>query len=131
MPVKPTLADDDGCFVCGKANPIGLKLEFVQEGEEYVTYFTPLKVHQGFIGIVHGGIVSTVLDEVMARYVYILGHKAVTAEMTVRLKRPAPVGKPIRFAGRLESEEGRVLNCSAQATTEDGTVVATATARMV
>ncbi len=131
MPGRLELADDNGCFVCGKDNPIGLKLEFCEEDGEYVTYFTPQKQHQGFVGIAHGGIVSTVLDEVMARYVYVLGHRAVTGEMTIRLKRPARVGSKIRFAGRIESENGRLIYTSATATDEDGALIAEASARMV
>ena len=131
MPGKLKLADDDWCFVCGGSNPIGLKLQFAQEGDEYVTYFTPAKEHQGYTGIVHGGIVSTVLDEVMARYVYVMGHNAVTAEMTVRLKKPARVGSTMRFAGRIESENGRLILCGATATDEQGKLIAEATARML
>ena len=131
MPSKLELADDSWCFVCGPANPVGLKLEFAEEGGEYVTYFTPEKQHQGYMGIVHGGIVSTVLDEVMARLVHVRGLNAVTAELTVRLKRPAPLGKRLRFAGRIDSEEGRIIRCSAKATDEQGRLLAEATARML
>ena len=83
------LQDNGMCFVCGPKNPIGLKLEFVLDDGKYITRFTPGAEHQGFLGITHGGIVSTVLDEVMARLVYVLGIKALTAEMTIRLKKPA------------------------------------------
>jgi uncharacterized protein (TIGR00369 family) len=131
LPSKLELADDSWCFVCGPANPVGLKLEFAQEGDDYVTYFTPEKQHQGYVGIVHGGIVSTVLDEVMARLVYVKGYHAVTAEMTVRLKKPAPLGQRLRFAGRIDSEEGRVIHCSARLTDEKGQLLAEATARML
>ena len=131
MPSKLDLADDDGCFACGKSNPIGLKLEFDREGDEYVTCFTPAKQHQGYVGIVHGGILSTILDEVMARYVHVLGHSAVTAEMTVRLKRPARIGRKLRFTGRIEETNSRMILCSARATDEDGTLIAEATAKMV
>jgi acyl-coenzyme A thioesterase PaaI-like protein len=126
-----SLIDDDGCFACGRANPLGLKLEFVFEGDEYVTYFTPAKQHQGWLGITHGGIVSTVLDEVMARAIHVKGISALTAEMTVRLRRPAIVGTRIRFAGRIDSEEGRLIHCSATATDESGALIAEATERMV
>lgn len=125
------LGDDDWCFACGKSNAFGLQLEFDTEGEEYVTYFTPEKRHQGYVGIVHGGIVSTVLDEVMARYAHILGHNAVTGEMTVRFKRPALVGHRLRFAGRIDEENSRMLVCSARVNDEDGTLIAEATGKMV
>jgi len=119
VPSHLELGDDDGCFACGKSNPFGLKLEFDREGDEYVTYFTAQKRHQGYVGIVHGGIVSTILDEVMARYVHVLGHSAVTGEMTLRFKRPARVGQKLRFAGRIEQENSRLILCSARATDED------------
>lgn len=130
MPSELELTDDNGCFVCGKMNPIGLKLEFDREGDEYVTYFTP-KEHQGYVGVTHGGVVSTVLDEVMARLVWTLGHYAVTGEMTIRFKRPAPTGVRLRFAGKIESENGRVIYTSAWASDEDGSVIAEATAKMI
>ena len=131
LPRHLQLGDDDGCFACGKSNPFGLQLEFATEGEEYVTYFVPEKRHQGWIGIVHGGIVSTILDEVMARHVHILGHSAVTGEINVRFKRPAQVGHRLRFAGRIDEENSRMILCSARATGEDGTLVAEATGKMV
>lgn len=131
MPSHLELGDDDGCFACGKSNPFGLRLEFEREGDEYVTYFVPEKRHQGWIGIVHGGILSTVLDEVMARYVHVLGHSAVTGEISVRFRRPARVGHRLRFAGRIDEENSRMLVCSARATDEDGTLIAEATGKMV
>ncbi len=131
MPGKLRLDDDDWCFVCGQSNPLGLKLQFAEEGDQYVTYFTPAKEHQGYVGITHGGVVGTVLDEVMARYVYVLGRSAVTAEITVRLKRPAAVGTKIRFAGKIESENARLILCSARATDEEGQLIAEASARML
>ncbi|MCL5104102.1 MAG: PaaI family thioesterase [Armatimonadetes bacterium] len=131
MPSELELADDNGCFVCGKLNPIGLKLEFDREGDEYVTYFTPGKQHQGYVGVTHGGIVSTVLDEVMARYVHVLGYMAVTGEMTIRLRKPARTGVRLKFAGKIESESGRLISTSARATDDEGTLVAEATGKMI
>lgn len=131
MPKMLELSDDDGCFVCGRSNPIGMKLDFIEENGEYITYFTPKKEHQGYQGITHGGIISTVMDEIMARYTHILGYHAVTGEITVRLKRPAHIGNRLRFVGRILSEEGRIINCGAEATDDEGKVIATATAKMV
>ncbi|MCJ7751507.1 MAG: PaaI family thioesterase, partial [Armatimonadetes bacterium] len=61
---------DDMCFACGKGNPIGLKLDFRFEGEEYVTEFEVRPEYQGWAGIVHGGLLATVLDETMARLLW-------------------------------------------------------------
>ena len=131
MPAKLELADDNNCFACGKRNPIGLKLEFVREADEYVTYFTPAKQHQGWIGITHGGLLNTVFDEVMVRDAWDRGLNAVTAEITVRFKRPAEVGRRLRFAARIESENGRIVECSARATDHSGVLVAQAVGRLV
>ena len=131
MPNQLELLDDDGCFVCGRANSLGLKLEFVEEDGEYITYFTPGKQHQGYVNIAHGGIISTVMDEVMARYVHILGHHAVTGEMTIRFKKPARIGERLRFVGKIDSEDRRILHTSAKATDSNGQIIAEATARMV
>lgn len=131
MPAILDLKDDNGCFACGKSNPIGLKLEFTVEGDEYVTYFSPKKEHQGWVDIVHGGIISTILDEVMARYVYKLGHNAVTGEINIRLKKPARIGERLRFAGKVESVDRRIIHTSARATDSEGNLIAEATAKMV
>lgn len=101
------------------------------EGDEYVTYFTPAEEHQGWVGITHGGLICTVMDEVMARCVYELGENAVTGEISVRLKRPALTGARLRFAGKIDSDNNRVINCSARATDESGNVMAEAVSKMV
>lgn len=131
MPSNLELTDDQWCFACGIQNPIGLKLEFVEEGDEYVTYFTPQKQHQGWQGVTHGGIVSTLMDEVMARKIHVMGISAVTGEMCVRFRKPALVGTRIRFAGRIESQNGRVIATRGIATDEDGNVIAEATGKIV
>ena len=119
--------DDDMCFVCGRKNPIGLKLEFLlKEGRTLETKFTPQKVHQGFADVVHGGILATVLDEVMVNLPCMLGQTAVTARMEVTLKRPARVGQELIFTARLTRETRRTLDACARAETDDGTVVAEA-----
>ena len=59
------------CFACGKANPIGLKLEFERNDEECSATFIPQREHQSYDGRMHGGLISTLLDEVMGNYLYI------------------------------------------------------------
>jgi len=125
------LSDDGMCFACGPKNPIGLKLSFCFEDEKYVTRFTPRAEHQGFTGITHGGILATVLDEVMARLVYAKGIRAVTADMRIRLRKPAPRGEELVISGWITSEERRALECMAEARNARGELVAEARARMV
>ena len=131
MSAKFDLTDNGKCFACGKHNPIGLQLDFVHEGDEYVTYFTPKPEHQGWQGVVHGGLVATVMDEVMAQCLHVRKYHAVTGEISVRYRKPCPIGERVRFAGRIDNEEGRIVYCSARATTEDGTLIAEATSKMV
>src|ERR1041385_3913787 len=55
------------CFVCGEANPAGLRLRFETDGQVVTARFTPRPEHIGFKQVVHGGIVATLLDEIMVR----------------------------------------------------------------
>lgn len=123
---KPELAVDNYCFACGPANPKGLHLTFRFEGEEYVCDFTPAREYQGWDNIMHGGIVATVLDEVMTRALWERGITAMTAELTVRLKKPVPIGKPATARARITDARKRVYQTEAEIVLADGTIAATA-----
>lgn len=119
--------DDGMCFVCGPKNPIGLKLNFLLKDDQTLqTKFTPQKTHQGYADVVHGGILATILDEVMVNLAHKLGRKAVTAKMEVTFKRPAQVGQELIFTAGLIRETRRTLQARAQARAADGTVLAEA-----
>jgi uncharacterized protein (TIGR00369 family) len=122
------LKDDRQCFVCGQDNPIGLKLSFeIDEAARTIkTVFIPRKAHQGFEGVVHGGIISSILDEAMANLAFALGYNAVTAKLTVRFKRPLTVGERVTVTGRLVKEAKRAIQAEAVAVKDDGTVIAEA-----
>ena len=109
-----TVQDDGMCFCCGKKNPIGLKLEFEMLPDRTMrTYWTPRPEHQGFKDIVHGGLIATLMDEVMIRLLYALGIPAVTAELSTRYLRPLRTGKRYRFESRLLEDKGRVITAEA------------------
>ena len=109
------LEDDGMCFCCGVRNPIGLKLQFeILPGDRLQTEWTPRPEHQGFTDIVHGGLVATVLDEVMIRLLYALGIRAVTAELTTRLVKPLQAGRTYRFEARITEDKGRVVRTEAE-----------------
>jgi len=100
------LRDDGMCFACGKNNPLGLHLEVRLDGErDAVTEFTPEKRHQGYKDIVHGGILVTVLDEVIAHTLYQRGIMAMTGKLEVRYHRPALVGVPGEAAAIVAAAE--------------------------
>jgi len=120
---------DQMCFACGRDNPIGLKLSFRQEQDRYVTSFTADPQFQGYHGIVHGGILATLLDEVMARYVWEKVGPSATAKLEVRYRRPAPTGEPLDVRGWITAERqgGRIFETAADIRAADGTVLAEAT----
>jgi putative hydrolase of the HAD superfamily len=124
------LKDDQWCFACGSQNPHGLRLSNIHlEGCECVCSFTPQKVHQGWAGILHGGITSTLLDEMMTHVLWRMGYDAVTAEMTVRLRKPIPLDEPLRVRGWIARQRGKFAETEGEVTLADGTVAATATAK--
>ncbi len=132
-PVDETFIADQMCFACGVENPFGLKLTFRQEGETYVTTFIASREYQGYQGLLHGGIMATLLDEVMARYVWqLLDAPAATARLEVRYRRPAPMGCPIEVRGWITRRHGRrAFATAAEARLADGTLLAEATGLVV
>lgn len=129
--VMTEFADDGYCFVCGPKNPAGLKLDFTCDGKSIRTRYTPLKEHQGYKDIVHGGIIATLLDEVMVKLAIELDMPAVTAQMDIRLKQAAKIGEPLIISAEIDSITRKLLEARASAATEDGTVVAEAKGKLV
>lgn len=119
------------CFVCGDKNESGLKARFFYDGEQAVTEIVALEQFEGYHGIYHGGIVATLLDEVMIKAILVQNRYAVTAELTVRFLKPVRTGEKIRFTGWVTKSKGRVFLTEGKATGENGQVFATATGRYV
>jgi acyl-coenzyme A thioesterase PaaI-like protein len=109
---------DHGCFGCGRLNPHGLRLAFRtlpdSLGPGVWARFTPERTFEGYAGVVHGGIISTVLDELMAWALYERGIWAVTAQLAVRFRRPIVVGAATRVIGRLVADRGRLVETSGE-----------------
>ncbi len=116
--------NNDCCFACGPRNPIGLKLTFREENDTYLSTFTPGPEHQGYNGIMHGGLVSTLLDEIMARYLYAKGLTAVTAKLEVRFRHPTPIGQALSISGWITGQRGKMYELAGKITLPDGTVTA-------
>jgi uncharacterized protein (TIGR00369 family) len=120
---------DHHCFACGAENPIGLRLTFAVEGEGVRAAFVPGPEHQGYDDIVHGGIISTLLDEAMAWATAAAGIWAVTAEMRVRFHRPVHVGERTVVRAHVTAERGRLVTATATLSSEaHGETKASATA---
>ncbi len=117
------------CFVCGKNNPNGLRLSFEidKERQNLKTTFSASPTFQGWDGIVHGGIISTLLDEAMAKLVFELGHQAVTASLEVKFKKPVPILEPLHIYGEITELNKRLIRAKAHVAKADGTLLATGT----
>jgi len=114
------------CFVCGKNNPGGLQLSFEidKERQTLKTTFVASPTFQGWDGIVHGGIISTLLDEAMAKLVYELGYQSVTVSLEIKFKKPAPILEPLLVYGEITEVNRRVVRAKARLTKENGTLLA-------
>jgi len=93
------------------------------------TEFTPQEHHQGFKGIVHGGLIALILDETMVNLLWRSGKNAVSVEFSVRLKKPVSPGKTLFFKAGIEREEKRIVYTWAEARDEEGFLVALAKGR--
>ena len=124
---------ENRCFVCGANNPGGLHLQFEidREDRRLRTTFVPPEIFQGWDGIVHGGILSTLLDEAVAKLAYELGYDAVTAKLTVTFRKPARVRQPLHVFGELNRITSRVIEGSSRIEDDSGNLVAEGQARLV
>jgi acyl-coenzyme A thioesterase PaaI-like protein len=110
------------CFVCGTANPIGLKVEFLQRGDQVIAHFTPGPEHQGYPGRMHGGIAATLLDETIGRAGFIYGHWTFTVKFEVKYRKPIPIGEEITIVGEMTRDRGRAIEAQGQVLLSDGSV---------
>ena len=94
-----TTYDGKSCSVCGPDNPISLGVRFRLQGDVCKGEFTPLKEHSGWEGVTHGGIIFSVLDDVMANWIYLNGMKGYTAKCEVRFRNPLPTGCKVLLEG--------------------------------
>jgi acyl-coenzyme A thioesterase PaaI-like protein len=101
---------DHRCFGRGDDNRIGLHLRFMADGDSVRSWFTPNVDHQGFGGIVHGGIISTVLDEAMAWATAHAGFWAMTGDMRVRFRQPLNIGESTVVTARVSGARGRIVS---------------------
>ncbi|MFZ5918624.1 MAG: PaaI family thioesterase [Chloroflexota bacterium] len=117
------------CFVCGIDNPIGLKQSFYQDGEgRVIATFTPGAEHQGYPGLLHGGIAAALLDEALGRV--LIAHEVwmVTARMEIRYKQMIPLNQPLTIVGETVRETRRLLEARGELHLADGSVAVSATA---
>lgn len=125
------LEDNGMCFACGQRNPVGLKLDFQFISQQFVAKTVISENYQSYQGIVHGGIITTMLDEAMGGYLFKKGEPAVTGSLEVRYRKPTPVGEPLVIRGWEEMRRGKIVKMRSSITLADGSVAAEGSAKMV
>lgn len=114
------------CFGCGEDNPLSMKLKPYREGDAAKAVFTPNEYHQGWPGYTHGGVLLTVLDEIIGCVCYYRNIYNVTAKIEVRIKSMAKIGETLTATARIVKESKRLLEIEADLKRKDGTVIAEA-----
>jgi uncharacterized protein (TIGR00369 family) len=102
--------DDQPCFGCSPTHPQGFRLRFERAGDAVTTRFTPGAAHQGPPGVMHGGLVTTLADELGAWALVLLREKfGFTAELQARFLRPVRVGAEVTGTSRIARDGTRVV----------------------
>ncbi|HPE20940.1 MAG TPA: PaaI family thioesterase [Candidatus Mcinerneyibacteriales bacterium] len=106
--------DNGLCFVCGQENEQGMKVVFETDpaGEARADLVVS-PAYQGYTHVTHGGIVATLLDEVMAKACLAAGLDAFTAEISVKFLKPLPVGSRVRVEGKICTRRHRLITTKA------------------
>lgn len=117
------------CFVCGLENPIGLRLSFYEDDDSQVTTtWTPREEHQGYPGLLHGGITAALLDEALGRTVINRDLWVVTAKMEIRYRNPIPIGEPLSVVAEVTRISKRIVEARGELRLSDGRIGAEANA---
>ena len=124
--------DDRMCFVCGEKNPVGLRLRLRTDPErgESTAEVTFPGHFQGWAGIVHGGLLASVLDEAMIYAVGAKGFTCVTGEITVRYVEPASTGVVYALKGWFIEDKGRIVLAESELLGGAGNQVARASGKL-
>ena len=121
---------DEYCFACGDKNPIGLHLTFDFDGEKITTKKILPREFQGYDGTAHGGILSTMLDETMCKFISAkYNERALTGRLEVRYKYPTPVEQELKITAWEENQRKNIITMKSTVETLDGTITAEATAK--
>lgn len=125
-----TAKDLSLCYGCGKNNPIGLQMAFTWDGTSARAEFLPTRYHQGWPGIVHGGIICTLLDEAMGYVTWFLGLHCVTAKFEMRIRMTTPIDEKLLVSASVVQKTRRLMRIGAAVSLADGRPVAEGTGLM-
>ncbi|MFZ0584450.1 MAG: PaaI family thioesterase [Candidatus Acidiferrales bacterium] len=131
MLLKPN--PENKCFGCGGANPRGMHLTFEQDDatNRIRGSFRLGPEYQGGANFIHGGIIATVLDEVMGKVCRFRNARAVTAELTIEYMKPVPIDADLEIEGKEIEMNGRNIHIAGEIRNQAGQVLARARGRFV
>jgi uncharacterized protein (TIGR00369 family) len=100
------------CFGCSPDNPVGLRLQFIDEGEYLTATWTPKDHFQGYHNLLHGGIQSTLMDEIASWFIYVKMKTAgLTSRLEVRYKKPVYTNKgSIKLRARMKAQRRNLVD---------------------
>lgn len=125
-------SDDKHCLVCGKENPIGLKLEFKLEGRTLCTHWVADKRFQGYENVLHGGMIALILDETMVNLPWKRDSiPVISAELTTRFIKPAKIGEALKFIAEADDVSKKIISTRGRCVNAAGELIAEASAKCV
>jgi acyl-coenzyme A thioesterase PaaI-like protein len=110
-----SVLDFPNCYVCGADNPEGLHVEFRADGPERCrALYLARREHEGWPGILHGGLLFTLMDEALAWALAYAGLRGVTAKGDVRFCAPARIGAQLVITAELRERRGKLVRARAE-----------------
>ena len=107
VPSRNLTALNPRCIGCGAENPHGLHLAVTAEGDVMHAEWIPGSDWESFEGVIHGGIICTVLDEAMSKAILASGVQAFTVELRLRYRQKLSIGQPVQIRGWIVQKEKR------------------------
>ena len=115
--------ENNPCYGCSPNNPVGLKLNFRDENGIAKAEFIPGEHHQGWPGIIHGGLTSALLDEAMGYVTFFRGLRTVTARMELRFRHPVRIGQKLFLSAQIIEHRRKLIRTIGRIELEDGTIL--------
>lgn len=115
---------DHWCFACGRMNPSGLHLDFSVSRDRAAARFIARREHSGFDDTVHGGIVTTLIDEAMGWAIFHKGVWGVTGKLTMTFRRPVPIGEELDVTAAITKETRRAIETHGELRDHAGVLLA-------
>src|SRR4051794_40089624 len=119
---KPAPNTNSNCFACGTSNPHGLQLHFLiaEDGSAHASW-TPARACESFLDTVHGGLLTTAMDEAMAKAILASGTRALTCELRVRLHDSVHPDMPVHVRGWIVKRRRRLITTEGSICSDSGT----------